>query len=245
MVKRATSVLAAALLSSCAVLPRYSETTSVDIKSVADQVQCEVQQGAAAIASDVQNIGKWGAAYSLDLKIDNKNNIALAAFDWTIPTSVATSTLSLAPTAKREATATRQGKLSFAMDVDKLTCAPPRAASGESLFYGNLGIADWLGRAAASNTLDPKKVTEINYSVTFAVVMGADLKPGFKIINLSAAGTTGASQTRTNTLNLALKPPPPPKPAEKKPQAATRGGAKAAEDALKTFDLEIFGIRGE
>ncbi len=234
MLKRTTSVLAAALLSSCAVLPNFSETTSVSIKSVVDAVQCEIKLGTDAIRQQVPELSSWGAAYDLELQIDNKNNVALAAFDWTIPTAVATSTLSLAPTAKREVTSTRSGKLSFSQDVNKLECPPAPAAGSDLIFHGNLGVGDWLGRAAASNALYPDQLTKINYTAKFVIVMGADLKPGFKIINLTAAATAGTSQTKTNTLTLTIN-----KPDKKASGAKQKSDAREqAEKAQTIYQLE-------
>lgn len=226
MVKRATSVLAAALLSSCAVLPKYSETTAVSIRAVVDAVQCEIKRGTDLVRVQVPDLPGWGVAYDLELKIDNKNNIALAAFDWTIPTAVTTSTLSLAPTAKREVTSTRSGKLSFSQEIKDLGCPPPVGAE-DQIFHGNLGVADWLGRAADSDALYRDQLSQINYTAQFVIVMGADLKPGFKIINLTGAATAGTSQTKTNTLTLTIKKP------DKKPPPGGKAKSTARQDAEK------------
>lgn len=192
----------------CFAAPPMPPTAIVSASDATSLVECQIREALVAEAQAPANawLNDWAVGVSLSIQ-RNLIGTATASATWTIPVA-APQGLSILPTMRLSHNRLRKADLDFVFRTNKFIsptpelqrafaalCSPEeRARRGQSVFYGDIGIREWLAEvtAAANRNDAAARPRTFAQKLEFGFIANAGAGPSFKVVNLTgSAGVTG------------------------------------------------------
>jgi hypothetical protein len=210
-----TVVLFAALTSACATFPGSVGEGVIEIRKVAESIECEL----AAVASDEsfrnRDLKRWKALTDLDLTLVRTLGADGRA---TVTAPYGLATVSTTPSLGVSGIDTSIAHVQFVTPIGKAVEKYGRSCSGTDPSETRMGLATWL--ASALIAINEDEIIGVTYTKEFEILATAGARFGYTLIPVtnSVAADAGGAATghRSNRVSVAMAPPaarpPPPKP---------------------------------